>query len=94
LILCGEQELVDPIVAILRENYASVDVLVQALLEYPSIKIVCLAPSHFLDSFTEFVISDSGLARRFGEPGGFESPRGYHIPHVALAATDTNYERN
>jgi hypothetical protein len=70
-----EQELVNLIPTALRENDASVHVLVQALLEYPATKIVRVALPYFLDSFAKFVVVDASLACRLGEPGGFEGPR-------------------
>jgi hypothetical protein len=73
LALFREQELVNPIPLALRENDASVHVLVQALLEYPATKIVCLALPDFLESFAKFVVFDASLARRLGEPRGFEA---------------------
>ena len=63
-------------------------VFVQALLEYSATKIVSLTLPDFLDRFAKFVVFDACLARRLGEPGGFEGPRGFlsigHDLHVAL----------
>jgi hypothetical protein len=91
-ILLREQLRVYPKSATFRQDDASVQVLVQALLENPAAQIVSLALHDLAKRLAQFVVRNARAAGRLGEPGGLESPRRaariYHIKCVAPGATE------